>query len=227
MNRFNNWMLDSMSGLREKQRRRREERILKTAMRLFARDGFEATHMERVAEDAEVSVGTLYNYHENKHDLLGALVRHEVETVLESGKTIVADPPTDLAEALNALTGNYAGHGLSDLTREMWRAAMGRSIAAPDSAFGRAFGELDAAIIAQIGDALAAMRGRGMVREDVDVERTARLIFDIMDRRFVHHVTSADEPGNAMHEDLAHAMDLLARAIGTEAAIVRFNEAAE
>ena len=203
-----------MAGLRERQRRAREDRILREAMRLFASEGFEATRMELVADAADVSVGTLYNYHQNKHDLLGALVRREVETVLETGATLVADPPAELHDALDALVDNYAGHGLHELTREMWRTAMGHAIAAPRSAFGRAFGSLDGAIVDQIVAALTTMKERGMVRGDVDARRTGRLLFDVMDRRFVHHVTSEDEPASAMRADLRHATALIARAIG-------------
>ena len=208
----------TMAGLRERQRRAREDRILHEAMRLFASEGFEGTRMERVADAADVSVGTLYNYHQNKHDLLGALVRREVETVLESGRALVAAPPADLKDALDALVGNYAGHGLEELTREMWRTAMGHTIAAPQSAFAVAFATLDDAIVKQITAALDTMKSRGMVRPNVDVERTGRLLFDIMDRRFVHHVTSEDEPAEAMHADLSHATTLLARAIGADGA---------
>ena len=204
-----------MAGLRERQRKAREDRILSAAMGLFAREGFDATRMEQVAEAADVSVGTLYNYHRNKHDLLGALVRREVETVLDTGEALVADPPGDLKDALDALVDNYAGHGLADLTREMWRTAMGHAIAQPDSAFGTAFADLDEAIVAQIVAALDTMVHRGMVRDDVETRRTGQLLFDIMDRRFVHHVTRDDEADAAMREDLSHATALLSRAIGT------------
>lgn len=202
-------------GLRERQRRAREDRILTAAMRLFAEDGFDATRMERVAEEADVSVGTLYNYHQTKHDLLGALVRREVETVLKTGEALVADPPGDLRAALDAVVENYAGHGLEELTREMWRIAMGHSIAHPGSVFGRAFAALDEAIVAQIVAALDAMAERGMVRAGVDTGRVGRLLFDVMDRRFVHHVTSDDEPAEALRADLSHATALLADAIGS------------
>lgn len=213
-----------MAGLREKQRRKREERILRTAMRLFQKDGFEATRMERVAEVAEVSVGTLYNYHANKHDLLGALVRREVETILETGAAIVANPPDDLHTALNTLMDNYAGHGLSDLTREMWRAAMGHSIAQPESAFGQSFGKLDDDIVEQMTSALRTMIARGMVDPDTDADRTGRLLFDIMDRRFVHHVTNPDDTDEAMHADLSHANALISRSIAPRVVLA---EAAE
>ena len=202
-----------MAGLREKQRRAREDAILRAALRLIRKDGYEQTRMERIAELAEVSVGTLYNYHENKAAILGALVRREVETVLENGAAIVADPPADVHDALNVLMRNYAGHALEDMTAEMWRKAIGHSIADTDSAFSRAYGELDARIIEQMTDVLRSLAARGLVREDVDLDALGRLLFDVMDRRFIHHVTLPDDTDEALFADLDRANALFARAI--------------
>ena len=205
-----------MAGLREKQRRAREDAILRAALRLIHDEGYEHTRMERIAEEAEVSVGTLYNYHENKAAILGALVRHEVETVLENGEAIVADPPSNVHEALNVLMRNYAGHALNDMTAEMWRKAIGHSIADTDSTFSQAYGELDARIIAQMTDVLRSLAARGLVRDDVDLDALGRLLFDVMDRRFIHHVTLPDDTEERLFDDLDRANGLFARAIAPD-----------
>jgi len=46
-----------------------EERVNKTAFRLFAENGYSRVTMKMVAEDVGISVGTLYNYYSNKQDL--------------------------------------------------------------------------------------------------------------------------------------------------------------
>lgn len=202
-----------MAGLREKQRRAREDAILASALRLFRDHGFEHARMERIAEEAEVSVGTLYNYHQNKAAILGALVRREVETVLETGAAIVADPPSDVREALNVLMRNYAGHALEDMTAEMWRQAIGSTIAHPGSAFALAYQALDGRICAQMIEVLRSLAARGRIRADVDLDALGRLLFDVMDRRFARHVTLPGDPEEAMFADLDRANALFARAI--------------
>ena len=47
-------------GLREKKAQRNRERIVREALALFARDGYEQTTMEAIAEAAELSPSTLY-----------------------------------------------------------------------------------------------------------------------------------------------------------------------
>lgn len=51
----------------------RHGQILAAAYRCFARRGFHGTTMQDVANESEVSVGTLYRYFESKDDLVEAL----------------------------------------------------------------------------------------------------------------------------------------------------------
>ncbi len=48
--------------------------ILQAALRVFARKGFVATRMQDIAAEADLSVGILYHYFENKEALVGALL---------------------------------------------------------------------------------------------------------------------------------------------------------
>mgnify|MGYP000001713839 CR=1 FL=1 len=61
----------SRSALRrQREREQRLQTILDAAGTLFAREGYHRTGMERIADKAEVSVGTVYFYFKNKEDLL-------------------------------------------------------------------------------------------------------------------------------------------------------------
>lgn len=55
---------------RQRERAHRRETILSAAGTLFAEEGYHRTGMERIADEAEVSVGTVYFYFKNKEDLL-------------------------------------------------------------------------------------------------------------------------------------------------------------
>ena len=65
----------SRSALRrQREREQRLKTILEAAGRLFAREGYHRAGMERIADEAEVSVGTVYFYFKNKEDLLVKLL---------------------------------------------------------------------------------------------------------------------------------------------------------
>jgi AcrR family transcriptional regulator len=59
---------------RQREREQRYQTILRAAETLFAHEGYHQSGMERIADAAEVSVGTVYFYFKNKEDLLVQLL---------------------------------------------------------------------------------------------------------------------------------------------------------
>lgn len=55
---------------RERKKEETRENIISTAIQFFRKKGFEATSMEEIAEMADISKGTLYNYFSDKESIL-------------------------------------------------------------------------------------------------------------------------------------------------------------
>lgn len=178
-----------MTKLRERQKADRERRILSAAVQKFRADGYKRARIEDLAEAADVSVGTVYNYYGTKGDILIAAVTMEVEEVLVEGRALVDQPPDDLCEALLALTFCYYDHSLNYLTKEMWRRAMGLAIEAPDTPNGRRYAELDARLAAQVGDLVQRFQRDGAIAADVDAEAVGRVLFNNLNQLFIAFVT--------------------------------------
>ncbi|MBA2393223.1 MAG: TetR/AcrR family transcriptional regulator [Ktedonobacteraceae bacterium] len=74
--------------LRERNRQRIIQRIVKAAIELFHTVGYEQTTMDNIAEKAEVSRGTLFNYFPTKTSLLipfaSELFKHRVQPEVRS-----------------------------------------------------------------------------------------------------------------------------------------------
>jgi AcrR family transcriptional regulator len=56
----------------------RQEQILKAALAVFSRRGFGQATVADVAHEAGISVGTIYNYYCDKHDLLLSLITNNL-----------------------------------------------------------------------------------------------------------------------------------------------------
>ncbi len=177
-----------MAGLRERQKADRERRILRAAVTRFRADGYRSVRIEDLAEMAEVSVGTVYNYYQTKGDILIATVAMEVEEVLEAGAAIVADPPPGAEAALLSLIFQYYDHSLEYLSKEMWRMAMALSIEAPGTPNGRRYSELDQRLAAQVTDLVRALQARGEVRGDLDAQALGELLFNNLNQMFIEFV---------------------------------------
>lgn len=61
-----------MGGRRERKRRETRERIVNAAMRLFLKLGYDATTMDAIAEAADISRRSLFDYFPAKEDILFA-----------------------------------------------------------------------------------------------------------------------------------------------------------
>lgn len=177
-----------MSGLRERQKADRHRRIIDAATALFREVGYEGAKIEAIAARAEVSIGTIYNYYQNKGDILGAIVSMEVNEVLNAGRGVVASPPANVGDALDTLIGIYIEHSLNYLSKEMWRQAMAISTQLPDSPFGQAYTGLDRELTKQISALIARLQELGLVRPDIDGSAVGELIFNNMNMMFIEFV---------------------------------------
>ncbi len=177
-----------MAGLREKHKEDRRLRILQAASALFRAEGYEAVRIEDIAARADVSPGTCYNYFQTKGDILLAIVSMEVEEVIEAGRAVLADPPGDIAQALDRLIGLYFGHSLHYLSKAMWRQAMSLSIGAPETPFSARYTALDGLLTAQVCDLLAELQRRDLVRADADTQALGQVVFNSLNQMFTEYV---------------------------------------
>ena len=188
-----------MTGLREKQKADRTERILEAASHLFRTQGYDTVRIEDIAAVAEVSVGTCYNYFSTKGDLLLAIVSMEVEEVVATGRALVDAPPPDTAQALGSLIRLYYDHSLNYLSKEMWRKAMAFSIEAPETPFSQRYTELDAMLSAQVCDLIAALQVRGLARPDLDAATLGQIVFNTLNQMFIEFVKANAMPLSDLH----------------------------
>lgn len=202
-----------MAGLRERQKADRESRILRAAVTRFRADGYRSVRIEDLAEMAEVSVGTVYNYYQTKGDILIATVAMEVEEVLEAGAAIVADPPPGADAALLALIFQYFDHLLEYLSKEMWRTAMALSIEAPGTPNGRRYSDLDARLARQVTDLVRALQARGEVQAELDARALGELIFNNLNQMFIEFVKDDAMTLSTLRDRVAAQTRPLARLI--------------
>lgn len=78
-----------------------KERILRTALRLFAQEGYEAVSISRIAGALGLSKGALYRHYRDKRDVLDSIVR-EMERRDAEGAQEYALPGAEETEAMAA-----------------------------------------------------------------------------------------------------------------------------
>ena len=74
---------DRKTSLREQKKLQTRERIRAAAAELFTRHGYGAATMRQIAKRAHVGLGTLFNYAEDKRDLVFLIFNEELNAVTD------------------------------------------------------------------------------------------------------------------------------------------------
>ncbi len=73
----------------------RRDELLDAAVQLFARDGYEATSINRIIETVGVSKGAFYHHFAAKEDLVTALADRHARRTAEAAQSVLDDPTLD------------------------------------------------------------------------------------------------------------------------------------
>ena len=94
-------MLDPAVDFKEQMIEARRTQILRGAAEVFAKKGFHKATTKEIAQAAQVAEGTIYNYFENKRELLLAMVQMFAGDSLQ--QLILDHPPEDPREFLRKI----------------------------------------------------------------------------------------------------------------------------
>jgi AcrR family transcriptional regulator len=73
----------------------RRDELLDAAVQLFARDGYDATSVNRIIEAVGVSKGAFYHHFAAKEDLVAALTERHARRTAEAAQSVLDDPTLD------------------------------------------------------------------------------------------------------------------------------------
>ncbi|MFO7655227.1 MAG: TetR/AcrR family transcriptional regulator [Candidatus Krumholzibacteriia bacterium] len=96
-------------GRRQRERQRHEQEILAAAAELFARQGYERTSMQQIAQQAEFSIGKLYQHFEGKEAIYHQLVERHCASMLAQMDEAGAEGGPPL-ERLDRMMERIIGH---------------------------------------------------------------------------------------------------------------------
>src|ERR1700712_3854386 len=146
---------------------RNRARVLETAYETFAAEGL-SVPIDEIARRAGVGAGTVYRHFPTKEDLFAAVVESRLQHIIAAGRALLEEPGP--AEALfTFLRSMVLDWGATDqgLVDALGGLGIDVESAAPDAEDG--FRRL-------LGGLLAAARGAGTVRPDVDVPEIKALM---------------------------------------------------
>jgi AcrR family transcriptional regulator len=164
-------------GRRERKKLERREEILGCATDLFNRHGFEGVSVEAIAEAADVSLRTLYNFFPTKLDLLVASYIQSLRERLENAFANLENPAEDPVDGLYAWVKAQFDLYESVDRNILLRSALHGLAQGPQKGGGQDYAQFDYFALAGLTKLLDIYNARGSLSPDLDVAAVARLIF--------------------------------------------------
>jgi AcrR family transcriptional regulator len=166
-------LAESQLTARERKAVARREHILETALKLFARHGFDGTSTKQIAQAAGIAEGLIFHYFPTKDDLLNAVLetRHsfigELRNLLEDAEHKPA------AEVLQELATGW----LNTLRREKEITLVLFSTAQTNPKVGAALKALIAEGVSRLSTYLSARVKAGELRASLPIQNSAQMFF--------------------------------------------------
>ncbi len=112
-----------MENLREKKKEQTRVKIQAVSLQLFEMLGYEKTTMEKIAQEAEIGLGTLYNYFPSKTALFFSVIETNIETFVSELEEIINSDITlmeSLREFFDIYLKSFTTYG-NNIWRDMLR----------------------------------------------------------------------------------------------------------
>ena len=161
-------------GLRERNKLEKMNRIRSAALELFQAKGYEATTTKEIAEAADVAIGTIFMYANDKRDLLFLIFNDELDGLVDAafGKVDSLQPLS--LQAFEVFAHFYvAFHQKVILARLLLRELVFFS----EGQQAAQYLENRRRIVARLKDMARDAAARGSIHADSDIERIANTFF--------------------------------------------------
>ena len=187
------------AGRRERKKQETRQRIVDGAVALFATRGYDATTMDDIAEAADVSRATVFNFFPRKADLVLAWFtdrRAGVATGLTGADPQATDTATQLGVAFRAIARVFDQDPSTGRAMvRAWLQAGGPLLTSESDTSGI------------FADAIRRGQRRGDVAPGIDADRAGRVLFDAYLGVLYRWVDGGTEAG--IEEDLLAVLDVL------------------
>lgn len=192
-------------SLRQTKKDKTTRAILEAASARFIIEGIDSTRMEEIAADAEVSVGTLYNYFGSKQSLLMALFEVEVKEMLGAGGIAVSgdlDPLDTVRHLFDAYLDVMIGTN-RDLLREVLRFSLGGGAAVQELA------RLDEDLMSQLAGLLASHQESGRISTTIGIEDATFVLYSVLMTELLMYLTLDDLEAPLLRSNVARRVELV------------------
>ena len=180
-------------GLRARQRRLGHDTILDTAFELLKARGYSKTTIQMIADHAGVGVATVFRHFQSKPGVVAALMRRDVEVILERGDELIANPGDDPVQAMMEFLLLMLTAWDVPITRVRGLSRLWLALPTGHRDADAMVRWADAKLLSMIQRLLEHFRTTGRLAQNLDVAGMSAVAFAVFNHHFIRLATG-DEP---------------------------------
>jgi|GEM_PF-4767539 len=169
-----------MASLRERKKRKVREQIIKAAENSFLTQGYEKTTIAGIAGQANIGIGTFYNYFSSKSELFMYTFLSQYPTLEDRVNLILDSPGDNVADALLRIIDLYF-QGMERVDKKLWKeiiAVFFSNIEESQKTM-KEFTDMDFLFLKQVNRLFQIFQAKGVLAPDFDTKDGAECIYAI------------------------------------------------
>jgi AcrR family transcriptional regulator len=203
-----------MTGLREKKKRERQERIFSAAIELINEKGFSETRMAEISERAELAVGTLYNYYPSKNDLLVAIMEQQWEEILERHRRRIVKSTLRGSSARRIIM-EIIGPLIDEMfiiPKQSWYELL-MAMFSSRQYIERGY-QMDMEAVSGLTAVLGKLQKRGLLRSDVEPGEAAYTLYSLLTFQFLAYLFYEHMEREQLHASIDERLRIAIEGLG-------------
>ncbi len=191
-------------GLREIKKERARRAILKEAREMFFSKGFDGTTIESIAEEAEVAVGTVYNYFESKSAIILAITADDTSEALNENFHIsetctVIEIVKQYADTFMKSLSMYPKRLVRELMRETWS----------NKPISNNLIKQGQTLMTGLKSLLRELIDSRRLKSGTDIEHTSMVIYGIVSTALMWYAADENRTSEQLMESLEKMLEVL------------------
>lgn len=167
-----------MKNLREKKKEDRKLRIQNAAIKFFGSIGYEATTIGKIAAEADLGVGTFYNYYKSKEDLLISIIADRAGNFTSDFDYVIKNRTNDVFNTINLLIDIYF-KSFSIYNKLIWREFIANVFSKQPNMISDIL-NIDSMFINKLVELLMHFKSDGIINKGIDELNTAETTYKLM-----------------------------------------------
>ena len=177
-----------MDSLRQRKKNDRKQRIQNSALALFGEQGFAKTTIAQIADNADLGVGTVYNYYKSKEEILFSTIQDHSGEYVSKLEKVINKADNNASESIAAFISIYL-ESFSLYNKTIWRELIAAGLSRNQAVMGLV-DQVDFVYLNKFTELLDKYKEKKFLQNNFKSEETVSIIHNIIIANILRYLST-------------------------------------